>query len=171
MRSLAAPCPLAQTPPMRPLLALALLLPTLVCLRAADFAITEVWPQWRDAESFDRISEYFGGGENTGSHRILRTHADIRAGFYFLVRLAPAVAVANAKFELQVIRPDAPEPKTFTFFAGAPAASPVFELGLTGADWPGGAKARPVAWKLALLAADGRVLAGQQSFLWENPAK
>jgi hypothetical protein len=156
---------------MRPLSALALLLLTLVCAGAADLTITQVWPQWRDAESFDRISEYFGGGENTGGHRILRTHADTRAGFYFLVRLAPTTAVANARFELQVIRPDAPEPKTFTFSVDAPATGPVFELGLTGADWPGGAKARPVAWKLALLAADGRVLAEQQSFLWENPAK
>ena len=156
---------------MRPLLALALLLPAFVCALAADLTFTQVWPQWRDAESFDRISEYFGGGENTGSHRILRTHADVRAGFYFLVRLAPAAAVANAKFELQVIRPDAPEPKTFTFSTDAPATSRVFELGRTGDDWPGGAKARPVAWKLALLAADGRVLAEQRSFLWENPAK
>jgi hypothetical protein len=156
---------------MRPLLALACLLPALVCAGAAETTITEVWPQWRDAESFDRISEYFGGGENTGGHRILRTHADARAGFYFLVRLASGTAVTNARFELQVIRPDAPEPKTFTFLTDMPAASPVFELGLTGGDWPGGAKARPVAWRLALLAADGRVLVEQKSFLWENPAK
>ena len=45
------------------------------------------------------------------------------------------------------------------------------KVGLISAGDPGGAKARPVAWKLALLAADGRVLAEQQSFLWENPAK
>ena len=43
--------------------------------------------------------------------------------------------------------------------------------GVTGADWPGEKKAHPVAWKLALLAADGRVLAEQKSFLWEKPAK
>ncbi len=156
---------------MRSLLTLALLLSSLLCVRAADSAITGVWGEWRSAESFDRISEYFGGGENTGKHRILRTHADVRAGFYFLVSLGSAPAPADAKFEVQVITPDKPEAKTFSFPATSPARETVFELGLTGADWPGGEKARPVAWHLALVAADGRVLAEQKSFLWENPAK
>jgi hypothetical protein len=44
-------------------------------------------------------------------------------------------------------------------------------LGLTGADWPGGEQAHPVAWKLELVAADGRVLAAEKSFLWEKPAQ
>lgn len=140
-------------------------------LRAADTTLTRVWAEWRSAESFDRISEYFGRGENTGGHRILRTHADTRAGFYFLVRLAQPTALADTKFELQVIAPDAPEPKTFSFAAPVSAGNAIFELGLTGADWPGGAKVRPVAWKLALLAADGHVLAEQKSFLWEKPTQ
>lgn len=140
-------------------------------LRATDTTIASVWPQWRDAASFDRISEYFGRSENTGGHRVLRTHADTRAGFYFLVRLAHPAALADAKFELQVIAPDKPEPKTFSFSAAASARDHMFELGLTGADWPDGEKARPVAWRIALLAADGHVLAEKKSFLWENPAK
>ena len=156
---------------MRQLLALAILLLSPACVQAADAAITRVWPQWREAESFDRISEYFGGGENTGGHLILRTHTDARAGFYFLVRLAHPETLAAAKFELQVIGPDAPEPRTFTFSAASPLHGPVFELGLTGADWPGGVKVHPVAWRLALLDAGGRVLAEQKSFLWDNPAK
>ena len=139
--------------------------------RAAEVEFVRVWPQWREAESFERISEFFGGGENRSGQIVLRTHADARAGYYFLVRIASAAAVAGAKFELQVIRPDAPEPKTFSFPAVAPAGSAVFQLGLTGADWPGGKAVHPVAWKLALLAADGRVLADQRSFLWEKPAK
>jgi hypothetical protein len=130
-----------------------------------------VWPEWRSAESFERISEYFGGGENPGRHRIVRTHADARAGFYFLVRLGSAVVPAGAQFEVQVVAPDQPEPRQFAFSATAPAGEKVFELGLTGADWPGGEQSRPVAWRIALLTADGRVLAEQKSFLWENPAK
>ena len=138
---------------------------------AAEATIASVWPQWRDAESFDRISEYFGRGENTGGHRVFRTQADQRAGFYFQVKLAPPLAPTGAKFELQVIAPNNPEPKSFTFSAASPKGESVFEFGLTGADWPAGESARPVAWRIALLAADGRVLAEQKSFLWENPAK
>jgi len=44
----------------------------------------------------------------------------------------------------------------------------VLNLGLTGTDWPD-AKTNPVAWKLDVLAADGRVLASEKSYLWEKP--
>ena len=156
---------------MRLVLVLALLFTPLVAVRAADAAFTRVWPQWRTTESFDRITEYFGGGENTGGQIVVRTHADARAGYYFLVRLNDASALAGAKFALEVIRPDAPDPKVFAFPAEAHAGGTVFLLGLTGTDWPGGEKAHPVAWKLTLLAADGHPLAEQKSFLWEKPAK
>ena len=139
--------------------------------RATEVEFVRVWPEWREAESFERISEYFGGGENTGGHLILRTHADARAGYYFVVRLARAASLEGAKFEVSVIRPDTTEPKTFALPVAAPRKDDVVELGLTGADWPGGKNAHPVAWKLTLRAADGRVLAEQKSFLWENPAK
>ena len=139
--------------------------------RAAEAEFVRVWPQWRDADAFDRIGEYFGGKESTEKEIVLRTHAEPREGYYFLVRVKNAAALAGAKFELQVIRPDAPEPKTFSFAVDVRAGGAVFELGLTGADWPKGKDAHPVAWKLALLAADGRVLADQKSFLWEKPAK
>jgi len=147
-----------------------LLLSPLALVHAAAPGFTHVWPQWHDAESFDRISEFFGGGENRGRQVVLRTQAGERAGFYFLVRVADAAAFTGATFELQVVRPDAPEPKTFAFAAEAHPGPTVFQLGLTGGDWPGGRKAHPVAWRLALLSADGRVLAEQKSFLWEMPA-
>jgi len=156
---------------MRSALAGLLFLVAATLARAAEVEFVRVWPAWRDADSFDRVSEYFGHGENQGSRIVLRTRADTRAGYYFLVRLAHTTAVANAKFELQIIRPDAPEPKAFSFPATAAAGSTVFELGLTGPDWPNGKDAHPVAWKLALVAGDGRVLAEQKSFLWEKPAK
>jgi hypothetical protein len=70
-----------------------------------------------------------------------------------------------------VIRPDSPDPKTYTFAAAVPAKETVFQLGLTGADWPVGEKANPVAWRLALLGADDHVIAEHKSFLWEKPAK
>jgi hypothetical protein len=139
--------------------------------QAAEVEFLRVWPGWRNAEAFDRIGEYFGRGENTGRQRVMRTHADSRAGFYFLVRVKSASVINDAKFELNVIRPDHPEPKVHAFTTNIPQKETVFQLGLTGSDWPGGENTNPVAWKLALLAPDGRVLAEHKSFLWEKPAK
>ena len=151
----------------------------LVCLllfaaalaRAGEIEFVRIWPGWRDAESFERISEYFGHGEGTSGQIVLRTQPETRDGLYFLLRVKSAAPLANARFELSVIRPDAAEPKTFSFPAALPAKEAVFQLGLTGAAWPGGKKASPVAWKLALVANDGRLLAEHKSFLWEKPAK
>lgn len=138
---------------------------------AADVELVRIWPGWRDAAAFERISEYFGGGENTGRETVLRTQPAAREGFYFLVRTKSAQAIPSAKFELSVIRPDAPEVKVFTLASALPAKESVFQLGLTGADWPGGKEARPVAWKITVRAADGTVLVEEKSYLWEKPAK
>jgi hypothetical protein len=140
-------------------------------LSAAEVEFVRVWPQWRDADSFDRIGEYFGGKESSDKEIVLRTRAAERAGYYFLARVAAMAALNGTRFELQIIRPDAPEPKVFSFPTNVRAGGAVFELGLTGADWPKGKAAHPVAWRLALVAADGRVLTEQKSFLWEKPAK
>ena len=137
--------------------------------RAADVSFVRVWPGYRSADSFERISEYFTGEENTGGQTVLRSRPAERAGFYFLARLKNAgPAVAGATFELDVITPASAAPRTFTFTAGLPAGEHVFNLGLTGADWPG-AKVQPVAWKLTVLAPGGAELARAQSYLWEKP--
>src|SRR5688500_7260057 len=138
---------------------------------SADVEFLRVWPGWRNAESFDRIGEYFGGRENTGRQLVFRTQQETRAGYYFLVRVKNASALPTARFELSVIRPDAPEPKIHRFEIAVPAKETVYQLGLTGNDWPGGEVANPVAWKIALVGTDGRVLAEQKSFLWEKPVK
>lgn len=156
---------------MRFLLLFVLLVSSVPGARAADVGFLRVWPGWRGVESFDRISEYFGGGENTGRHLVLRTKEDERSGYYFLVRVKSAAALNGTKFELSVIRPDTPEPKTYRFETAVPPKETVFQLGLTGSDWPGGDEANPVAWKLVLVGGDGRVLAERKSFLWEKPAK
>jgi hypothetical protein len=140
--------------------------------RAADAEFLRVWPGWRDASSFDHIDEYFGDGKHTGREIVLRTRPEERAGYYVLVRVKHGAPLENAKFVLHVIRPDAPEPKEFVFpLPAAPVGETVFQLGLTGADWPNGKNAHPVAWNLELRAADGRVLTEHKSFLWEKPTK
>lgn len=149
--------------------ALALLLCPLAA-RGAGLEFARIWPEWRDAQSFDRISEYFGGRENSGGRLVLRSHADVRAGYYFVVRLAKGAEISDAVFELSLVRADSPEPRTWSFPVAALGRDQTVELGLTGTDWPGGARSRPVAWKIALRTAGGRVLAEQKSFLWEKPA-
>jgi hypothetical protein len=148
----------------------AFLLFTLVSLaRAADVELTRVWPAWRSAESFDRISEYFDGQENTGRHTVLRTQPTARAGYYFLIRAKAAATTSGAKFVLQIITPEAPEPKIYTFPITLGPKETVFDVGLTGPDWAG-RKTHAVAWRLSVINAEGRELASQQSFLWSNPA-
>lgn len=145
----------------------------LACLAAAslharDLTLVRVWPGWKDADAFARIREHFGGPEGDGRRRVLRTNPAERSGYYFLVRLR-GPAVPGAAFELAVLPPGATEPATHRFAATLAAGEQVFELGLTGAAWPGGAAARPVAWRLRILGPDGVVLAEQRSFLWEAP--
>ena len=154
---------------MRFVLTLLLLLSLTAGLRAADVEFVRVWPEWREAKSFERISEYFTGQENPGSQVICRTHAETRAGFYFLARVnhTGATAVA-AKIVLSVIKPDSPKTVAYTFPVTLPSGETVFNLGLTGADWPG-LKIHPVAWKIEVVASDGRVLGAHQSYLWEKP--
>jgi hypothetical protein len=161
-----------QLPPMRFFfLTASLFLAAFSPLRAADVELTRVWPGWRDAESFERIAEFFTGKEHTGKQVILRSRPETRGGYYFYVRAVnPGPQVADAKFVLQVITPASPTTKTYTFPTRLGEGTTVFNLGLTGEDWPG-KDAAPVAWKIELVSGDGRTLAAQKSFLWEKPAK
>lgn len=137
---------------------------------ASEVDLVRVWPQWQDAEAFDRIGEYFGRGEDR-SGSIVRTHPEQRAGLYFLVRVKTPAPVTDAGFVLEIIRPDAPDPKQFTFPVSLPAGGGVVQLGLTDGDWPGGRDVHPVAWRLTLRDRTSAVLAEKKSFLWEKPAQ
>lgn len=137
--------------------------------RAAEVEFVRIWPAWRTAESFGRISEYFDGHENTGRHTVLRSQPGARAGYYFLVRTKTTLNAADAKFVLQIIKPDAPQAKTYTFPVVLIGREVVFDLGLTGTDWPD-RKTHAVAWRLALVSGKGDELASSQSFLWAKPA-
>jgi len=155
--------------PRRLLAAFLLILPA--ALRAAGPEIIRVSTGWRTTASFQRVSEYWTGRENDGSINVLRTRPAERAGYYWLIRLRnDGAPLAGAKFELAVITLAAPTPRTFSFPVTLAAGSALYDLGLTGADWPG-AKARPVAWRLRVIAADGRTLIAEQSFLWAQPPK
>ena len=139
---------------------------------AADLTIVRVWPGYRAAESFERISEYFGKNEEAAAQHIIRTQPSERAGYYFLVRLKnEAAEIAGSHFELQIVTPFATLPKTFTFDSPIPHGSHAFHLGLTGADWPGKPKDEAIAWQLRVLSSTGTELSRTQSFLWSLPEK
>ncbi len=133
-------------------------------------AIKRVYTGWRDAASFKRISEYFDGKENTHGEAVLRTHAEERAGFYFLVRVQNPGPARTVRAMLHVITSANSRPTAYPFTTELKADSDtVFNLGLTGVDWTD-PKGHPVAWKLDLTDADGQPLATEKSYLWEKPA-
>ena len=134
---------------------------------AADVTVVPVFTGYRETASFKRISEYFSGKENTGGQLMLRTHPEQRSGYYFQLRINTATTV-DARLVLQVITPDTATPRVFNFTASLTSPKTMLNLGLTGADWPD-LKINPVAWKLEILSADGKLLATESSYLWENP--
>jgi hypothetical protein len=156
---------------LRPLTLFVCFASFVVSLASAEVSFVRVWPGWVDAEAFETISEYFTGREESGKRIVHRTQPDARAGFYFLVRVANTdTAPTGSKFSLHVVFPGNPEAKIYTFPAELRERSTVFQLGLTGDDWPD-RDMHPVAWKIDLLSADDQVLATSQSFLWSKPAK
>lgn len=155
---------------MRPLLVALIALTLSAAAFASEVKVVRVWPSYRTADSFMRISEYFTGKENPGRKQtLLRTHPDQRAGFYFLTRLAnTGEAVKDATLELHLITPRSPKEVIFTFKTTVPHGENVFHVGLTGGDWPL-ASEHPVAWRINLLSAEGHELASEQSYLWSKP--
>lgn len=150
---------------LAPLIALTLGSTTVL---AGGVEVVRLLPEYMPAESFMRVSEYFNGKENTRGATIVRTQPASREGFYFNLRTKTDTAIEIAWVELQVISPVANEPRTESFAVSLPRGSHLIRFGLTGSDWPG-PKARPVAWKLRLLGADGAELASEQSYLWSKP--
>ncbi|MDP2136875.1 MAG: hypothetical protein Q8J74_03390 [Candidatus Didemnitutus sp.] len=147
---------------------LALFLALTVSTAAADVQIVRVFTGWRDAGSFKRISEYFTGVENTGGQIVVRTQPGRRAGYYFLVRTENAGPAVEAKVVVEIVPPGPQRSRSFTFPLRLTPGKAVFNLGVTGEDWPD-AEADIVAWKLTISSVAGEILATEKSYLWEKP--
>jgi hypothetical protein len=132
--------------------------------------LAHVFTGWKEGSSFKRISEYFSGQENTGGTVVLRTHADQRSGFYFLVRASNPGAPIAVKINIELIKPSDNKPKTYAFSTDLKAGANILNLGLTADDWVD-PKANPVAWKIDFVDGDGHVLASEKSYLWSRPEK
>ena len=157
-----------RIPSLLPTLALALIVSSGPALRAQDVELQRVWPSYRDAASFTRLSEYFGGSPDAANRDALRTHPEARAGYYWLIRTVSATDLAGCSFQLRLQRDGQPDSTVHTFPYNLTAGSHAVNLGLTGADWPDSAE-RPLAWQLSLIAPNGTPLVSEQSFLWQQP--
>ena len=133
-----------------------------------ELTIVRVQHEWRDAASFKRIEEYFDGEEHNGGEALRRSHPETRSGYYFFVRIKNPGALRPAKAALQVVTSTSAQPVSYEFPVELRTGSTVFNIGLTGPDWPD-AKMHPVAWKLNFIAEDGHILATATSYLWEKP--
>jgi hypothetical protein len=149
------------------LLALVPSFSTLAHASGGEVKIVRIWPEYREADSFTRIAEYFGGKEKT-RELLVRSQPASRDGYYFLTRFETPVARPGTILALEYILPGEELARLQFFPVDLPQGSRAVLAGLTGADWPS-ASAEPTAWRLRLLAADGAELARQQSFLWSLP--
>jgi hypothetical protein len=141
---------------------------TLPALADAAVSVVHVWPSHRTADSFRRISEYIDGTENTGHETVLRTQPAERTGCYFLTRIKTDTPVVGATLVLEVVLPGNPAIRTFQFPAEFGRGNKVFQVGVTGSDWPD-TQMRPSAWRVTIRSSDGTVLADSPSFLWQMP--
>lgn len=131
--------------------------------------IAYVNERWRTDADVTRASDTFGGKEDHGSDVVFRTEPSVRAGHYFYVKLDEA-APADAKLVLQVVRAENTPAERYEFPARFRPGFPFGEyvIGLTSKQ-PGEAKWRPVAWRVSVVDAKGKVLAAKHSFLWGTP--
>jgi hypothetical protein len=134
---------------------------------AADVKLVRVWPEYRDANSFVRIAEYFGGKEKA-PELIVRSQPGSRDGYYFLARFKTPAPLAGSILALEYVLPGEDAARVQFFPIDLPKGSRAILAGLTGADWPD-AKIEPTAWRVRLLGPAGTELARQQSFLWSLP--
>lgn len=133
-------------------------------------SITRIWTEYRDAQSFVRLSEYFDGEENTGKRILLRSHPESREGFYFSIRLNEPnrELLTPGTVRLHLVAPDAETPKTYEFTLNPPERkTALIELGVTGSDWTYG-DTLPLAWMIEILDQNGVPTGVKKSFLWEN---
>ena len=113
-----------------------------------------------------RASEVLGVKADDGSDVVFRTDPSGRGGHYFYFKLDDAPPV-DARLVLQVVRTENAPAERYEFPARFRPGFPFGEyvIGLTGKQ-AGDAKWRPIAWRISVVDAKGKVLAAKHSFLW-----
>jgi len=128
-----------------------------------------VYSQFRDTDSFKRISEHITGDENPGRYAITRTHPENRDGHYIAIKIEKSDQARQwSTIRIQVVKPGTQEAISYDLPISVKGKSRAL-IGLTDTYWGNGQQA-PLAWKADMLDAQGNTLASAQSFLW-SPAK
>jgi len=123
------------------------------------------------AHAFKHIPEYFGGSERSGGRLTLRTHPDVRGGFYFILILGEeAGELPPGAFVLELITEAGVNPVTHRFRLPPDALTETREvlLGLTGPKAQRPPALTLLAWRVRYEAQDGVTLGHAASFLWPD---
>ncbi len=117
-----------------------------------------------------RASEAFYAKEHHGDDVVFRTDENVRPGYYFFVKLDVAPP-ADGRLILQVVRAENTPPERYDFAVNLRPGLPFGEyvIGLTGKQ-AGEGRWRPIAWRVSVVDAQGKVLASRHSFLWGTPS-
>ena len=131
----------------------------------------DVHPRYEHENTFKRIGEYLGGKEHYSNRIVMRTQNDSRGGFYWVIyRGRDRVELPKGgKFVLEYYPQASGTSKKHEYAIAERSDIRTIYLGITGNDWPS-TKAKPLAWRIQLLDAKGKLLASEQSYLWEFPA-
>lgn len=123
----------------------------------------------RTAADAARASDVLGAKEDHGADVVFRTDPAVRGGYYYYIKLADAPP-ADARLVLQVVRTENTVAERYEFPARFRPGFPFGEvvIGLTGKQ-AGEANWRPLAWRVSVVDAKGKVLAAKHSFLWGTP--
>lgn len=128
--------------------------------------IAYVNERYRSEADLTRASEAFYAKEHHGDDVVFRSQEKVRAGYYFYLRLDVAPP-SDGRLVVEVVREEnrAPERFDFSLKLAPKGWFGEYVVGLTGKD--GGSSGwRPVAWRISVTDAQGKVLATKQSFLW-----
>ena len=133
-------------------------------------AIKQVYHEYKEANDFRRISQYFDGKENRGKRFIARTQPNAYGGYYFVIRLNDRVSnlPQESQVKLAVILPQQPEPKVYKLTVPQnESRSCEIYAGITGSDWADPLQT-PIAWRIMVYDNQKKLLAEQHSFLWND---
>ena len=119
---------------------------------------------------FKRIPEFFTGKEFSGWKVYCRTNPKERGGFYFVVKVKGDLPELSTGSHWRLnwitsLDPAAQQIKVPLTHQNI-SDKEVF-IGLTGTDWPD-SSVEPIAWSLALVNAEEKIIAQTQSFLWSK---
>jgi len=128
--------------------------------------IAYVHTRRRSEDDVARASELFSAKESHGQDIVFRTVENVRAGYYFYIKL-DVDPPRDGRLVLEIVRTEESAPERYDFSLNLLPKFPFGELvvGLTGKD-AGLGRWTPIAWRLSVLDGQGKVLSSEHSFLW-----